>query len=364
MNTGIVLSRHGSFQEIMDKMGGDRSFMVERFVVKKYAEKSDGVFVFSHDSKNFEEMFPKNCRHVRFYNAFLYSLFGWIIILYYVMRFRIKILHVESVSGMLSVPFVNKLTSAKVLLDYLYLWHQPIESRIKRSFIMRLESFLLNFADYFIAANKDVRKFVGDRGEILGIPGNSLILDSFRDPEPDKKISGLKGKKLIFIGRLIKIKDPFTLIKSFNNVRGKFPDTHLIICGDGEQRKECENAAGGNVHFMGFAKNIPSLLKASDIFVLPSLFDASPRALVEAMGTGLACIATKVGGVPDYLDESCGILIEPGNEKMLTEKIIYLLSKPDEAKRLGRKARERIFKHYDLEKNIEKEIDFLVSKIR
>lgn len=363
MNTGIVLSRHGSFQEITDKMGGDKSFMVELFVVKKYAEKSDKVFVFSHDSKNFEDVFPDNCKHVRFYNTFLYSLFGWITILYYVMRFRIKILHVESVSGMLAVLFVNRLTSAKVLLDYLYLWHQPIESCIKRAFIMKLESFLLNFADYFVAANKDIRKFVGDRGEILEIPANSLILDSFSNPKPDKKISGLKGKKIIFIGRLIKIKDPLTLIKSFNNVREEFPDTHLIICGDGEQRGECENTAKGNVHFLGFAKNIPSLLKASDIFILPSLFDASPRALVEAMGTGLACIATKVGGVPDYLDESCGILIEPENEKMLTEKMIYLLSKPGEAKKLGKKAREKIFKHYDLEKNIEKEIDFLAGKI-
>jgi glycosyltransferase involved in cell wall biosynthesis len=363
MNTGFVLSRHGSFQEILDKMGGDKSFMSELFVVRKYAEKSNHVFVFSHDSKDFSEMLPKNCSHIRFHSPFLYTLFGWMVILCYVLRHDVRILYVESVSGMLSVVFVNKLSRAVVMLDYLYLWHQPVEGRLKRALIRKIERFLICFADYFMAANSDIEAFIGDREKILPIGANSLYLGPFRNPRPDPAISRLSGKKIVFVGRLIKIKDPLTLMRAYIKVRKSYPAVHLIMCGDGELRHECESLADENVHFLGFAKDMPSILRASDIFVLPSLFDASPRALVEAMGTGLACIATKVGGVPGYLDEECGMLVRPGNEDELAQKLLSLLKNPVKAKRLGANARKKIFARYDLEKNTGKQLDFLMKKI-
>jgi glycosyltransferase involved in cell wall biosynthesis len=363
MNTGFVLSRHGSFEEILDKMGGDSSFMSELIVVRKYAEKSEHVFVFSHDSKDYSGMLPKNCSHIRFYDRNLYTLFGWLVILYYVLRHGIRILYVESVTGMLSVVFVNKLSRAVVLLDYLYLWHQPIEGRVRRALIRSAERFLIGFADYFMAANRDIEEFIGDDEKILRIGANSLYLRPFMAPKPDPRIKKLRGKKIVFVGRLIKIKDPLILMRAYRRVKESYPGVHLIVCGDGELRPECEKLADESVHFLGFAKDMPSVLKASDIFVLPSLFDASPRALVEAMGTGLACIATKVGGVPGYLSESCGVLIAPGDEDALTENILSLLKDPARARSLGRNARIRIFEKYDLEKNVGKQLDFLMEKI-
>ena len=363
MNTGFVLSRHGSFREIIDKMGGDESFMLELFVIKKYAEKSDKVFVFSHDNENFERILPNNAVHVRFYNRLFYSLFGWIFIFYYVLRYRLDVLYAESISAMIPVLFLNKITKAVVLLDYLYLWYEPMESGFKRTFVKKFECFLIKFADYFVVANKSIRSFVNDDAKILDVNANALLLDSFRYVVPDKNLSCIKGKKILFVGRLIKVKDPLTLIKAHRILLNNFPDVHLIICGDGGLRDVCEKEAGSNVHFLGFAKNIPAIMAACDIFVLPSLFDASPRALVEAMGTGLPCIATDVGGVSGYLDNDCGILIEPKDEKILAQKIDYLLSNPSKAKELGYLARKKIFTDYDLEKNIIKEINFLIDKI-
>ncbi len=362
MNTAFVLSRHGSFREILEKMGGDKSFMVELAVIRKYAERSEKMFVFSHDSEDFSPMFPGNCKHVRFYNSFLYSLFGWLFVILYARRNDIRLIYAESVSALIELMFVNRLTRAKVVLDYLYLWHLPVTG-VKRRLLMMLESFLLGFADYFIVANKDIRKFVGDRGEVLDIGANALLTDLFRNPSPDKRISRLKGRKILFVGRLIRIKDPLTLISAYKEVRKKYPKLHLVVCGDGDLMSECQMAADENVHFMGFAKSMPSIMRSCDMFVLPSLFDASPRALVEAMGSGLPCIATRVGGVPDYLDESCGILIEPANEKMLMDKIEFVLKNPGKARRLGEKARKRIFKDYDLEKNIEMQLDILMKKV-
>ncbi len=362
MNTAFVLSRHGSFREISDKMGGDDSFMAELFAIRKYAEKSDRVFVFSHDRESFERLMPENCTHVRFHGPLLYTLFGWIVMLLYVARHGIRIVRVETVTGLLHALFVNRLTRAKVVLDYLYLWHQPMGDGVKKGFVRKLESFLLGFADYFIVANDDVGKFAEGRGKVLDIGANGVILDVFDKALPDTSISRLSGKKIIFVGRLIGIKDPLTLIRAYREVRKKRRDIHLIVCGDGELREECEKVADGSVVFLGFAKNVPSLLKASDVFILPSRFDASPRALVEAMAVGLPCIATRVGGVPGYLDGGCGVLVEPGNVGMLAEKMEYILSHGKEAGRLGRKARERVEEKYNLGKNLEKEIGFMMKE--
>jgi glycosyltransferase involved in cell wall biosynthesis len=359
MNAAIVLSRHGSFAGIRKKMGGDTSFMLELAAVRKYAESFEHVFVFSHDSESFEAEMPKNCSHVKFRSAFLYTLFGWLVILFFVWRHHIRVIRVETVSGMLSVAFVNKLTGAKVVLDYLYLWHLAAGKGIKAGFIRRLESFLLNFADCFIAANAAVKGFIGGRGKMIDVAANGLLIPVFAKAKPDGNLLKMRGKKVIFVGRLTAVKDPLTLVRAFGKVERKFPSAHLIICGDGELRQECEKEAGKNVHFMGFAGNVPSLLKASDIFVLPSAYDASPRALVEAMGTGLACIATKVGGIPDYLDESCGILVAPGDANVLAEKIGYLLSHAKVARKLGEKAKRKVTEKYDYEKNVEKEISFM-----
>ncbi len=362
MNAAFVMSRHGSFEEIVKKMGGEESFMVELFVIKKYAERFGKVFVFSHDTKKFESKFPENCTHIRFFHPLLYLLFGWIFLAFFTARHKIKVIYVESISGMLTALFVNRMTGAKVILDYLYLWHTTADG-LRQSVIKRLENFLVNFADYFIAANSDIVKFVGRRGEILEIGANALLLDAFEKAKPDPELSKLKGRKIIFVGRLIDVKDPLTLIEAFGKVNIRFPDTHLIMCGDGELRSKCEKAAGKNVHFLGFAKDIQSLLKASDIFAMSSVFDASPRALVEAMGTGLPIVATKVGGIPDYLDEKTGILIEPRNSGLMAEKLIYLLSHPVEARKLGENARKKIAEKYDLEKNVKKQLDFIESRI-
>lgn len=81
---------------------------------------------------------------------------------------------------------------------------------------------------------------------------------------------------------------------------------------------------------------------------------------MEAMAMGKPCIATDVGGVSDYL-KNCGILVEPKNPEALAEKIIYLLNNREEAKKLGERAVEKMKKYYDFEKNLDKEIEFLLG---
>ncbi len=78
MNAGIVLSFHGSINGIIEKAGGNAKKVSELMLIRKYAERFDKVFVFSHDSKSCEHHMPDNCSHIKLRNRFLYIAFGWV----------------------------------------------------------------------------------------------------------------------------------------------------------------------------------------------------------------------------------------------------------------------------------------------
>ena len=271
---------------------------------------------------------------------------------------------------------VNKITKAKVVLDYSYLWYKPylhdvgknikskiIKNKVTSGIVKIIERFLVNnFVDYIILGTIEALEMIKDKNRVLPIK-EGIIIENFnpKKVKEHKIFKKIKGKSMLFAGRLVLIKDPITLIKAYKIAKKEIKDLNLIICGDGELRKECEKIADNNVYFLGYVKEIPEILKSINIYIQSSAYDSSPRSLLEAMAMGKACIATNVGGVRDYL-EGCGILIEPKNPEKLAEKIIYLIRNPKIAKILGIKAKKRIIREHNLEKNIEKEIKIVVGE--
>ena len=87
----------------------------------------------------------------------------------------------------------------------------------------------------------------------------------------------------------------------------------LLIAGDGTQRVALERARvllglEGSVHFLGARADIPALMNAADAFILTSVTEGQPMALLEAMAAGLPCIATRVGGIRDLLGDERGLM--------------------------------------------------------
>ncbi len=370
MNAAIVLSLHGSFEGISKKLSGDLQRLSESFVIKKYSMHFERIFVFTHDSRDFSPILPKNCIHIRMYSRIIYLFFGWLFLLYHVKKNKIDIVYLEGGPALPVCFLLNKLTNTVVFLNYNYLWYTSyaydrhisiIKKLVKNNIVSFLvkawEKFLLNFMDYTIVSSNEIKRFVGNNDKILDIK-KGIITEKFN---PEKIRAKTKRHSIIFSGRLVRMKDPLTLIKAYRIAKKKIPDLSLIICGEGELEKKCKKLADSNVHFMGFTKNIPYLLKSSEIFVLSSAYDPSPRSLMEAMTMGKPCIATNVGGVPDYLDSTCGILVEPKNPQALAEKIVYLMKNSEKAKVLGRNARKKMLKYHSLEKNIERQIKFLTK---
>lgn len=153
------------------------------------------------------------------------------------------------------------------------------------------------------------------------------------------------------------------LIKAIPSITSKHKDTHFVFCGGGPLENsliELANELGVSkyVHFLGLRNDVPDLLNCSFLFVLPSLVDALPLAVLEAMAMKKAVVATMVVGIPEMvLDEVTGSLVPPGDSKALSASIISLLEDEGKVSSMGIEGRKRIETHFDLNRRVLTEIE-------
>jgi glycosyltransferase involved in cell wall biosynthesis len=101
----------------------------------------------------------------------------------------------------------------------------------------------------------------------------------------------------------------------------------------------------------GFRSDVANLLNCSDIVVLCSETESAPLTLLEGMSSGLPVIATRVGGIPEIVDDGVnGFLVQSKNPEAIAERILELNADPGLRRRLGETARERILERYTAEK--------------
>lgn len=120
-----------------------------------------------------------------------------------------------------------------------------------------------------------------------------------------------------------------TIIEAARLVAGSHPDWHFMLCGDGrdEQRFRDEIGTLSNVELVGWVDNVGDFLASFDLFVYPSLHEALGSSLLDAMQLGLPVVASKVGGIPDFVEDGVnGRLVEPENPVELLAGIEELLA--------------------------------------
>jgi sugar transferase (PEP-CTERM/EpsH1 system associated) len=157
------------------------------------------------------------------------------------------------------------------------------------------------------------------------------------------------------VGRLDPVKDQAGLIRAFAQTPnvGK---SALVIAGDGPSRPQLEAVIkelglGGRVRLLGERDDVPLVLRALDVFVLPSIGEGISNAILEAMATGLAVIATRVGGNVELVREGVtGRLIEPRSPETLAEALTAYLADPVRAREHGAAGRERAVGEFGLER--------------
>lgn len=174
---------------------------------------------------------------------------------------------------------------------------------------------------------------------------------------------GLEEKEFVVVavGRLIKGKGQDLLLRSIANLEPSTRPT-LLLVGDGDERKQLEKLAvelgvEQKVKFLGFQKDIRSILWAADVFVhSPTTFpEGLSVAILEAMAAGLPVIATPVGGIPEIVRHGeTGWLVPPNDATALAEALKCLWSDPLLRQQLGKTAQAHVREHHDINTLVER----------
>jgi len=154
------------------------------------------------------------------------------------------------------------------------------------------------------------------------------------------------------IARLERAKGIKYLIAAMPRVISRYPNTVLMIVGDGSKRSELSSLSlelgiAENVIFTGQLQDPSPILSIMDVFVLPSLREALGIAILEAMAFSLPVVATCVGGIPEaVIHNETGILLPPGNSEAMASALINLLENPAMRKAYGSAGKKRFLEHF------------------
>jgi glycosyltransferase involved in cell wall biosynthesis len=160
---------------------------------------------------------------------------------------------------------------------------------------------------------------------------------------------------VVSVGNFKPQKNPMGLAQIADAVHQKDPSVHFLLVGDGTLRVSVEAYVKSKeiteqVHFLGWRKDIPAILSASNCFLLTSLWEGLPRGLVEAAVARLPAVAFAVNGVKDILIEGeTGFPVPPHDTSLASEKILWLKNHPFDARRMGSLAGERVRKEFDID---------------
>ncbi len=162
------------------------------------------------------------------------------------------------------------------------------------------------------------------------------------------------GPLVVAVGSLFPVKDHATLLWAAT----KLPQLRIAIAGEGGEAEALHRLAGelgisARVHLLGLRNDVDRVLRAGDVFCQPSLSEGLPLAIIEAMAWGLPVVATRVGGVPEVVEEGkTGYLVASGDANALASGIQRVLAEPDAAARLGRAGITRAHAHFSLDKMV------------
>ncbi|MCB9634684.1 MAG: glycosyltransferase family 4 protein [Sandaracinus sp.] len=218
-------------------------------------------------------------------------------------------------------------------------------------------------ASTLVAANPRTREALPPtRGKVIELVENGVDLSLWNPPPAEARTEG--PPRFVFLGRLVDWKAVDVVIDALARV----PDATLEIIGDGYMRPSLEARARelgveGRVEFVGWVAQAEAAvrIRSADALVLPSVFECGGAVVLEAMATGLPCIATRWGGPADYLDETCGILVDPASKAAMVEGFAAAMRKlgtdPALRARLGAAARRRIEDVFDWERKVDRMLE-------
>jgi glycosyltransferase involved in cell wall biosynthesis len=227
---------------------------------------------------------------------------------------------------------------------------------------LRLMRWVDPWIERHVCVSQMVREFSGATG---GLPAEKLVVipngvDLARFANSDGKMPRdfpvPSGRRWITcVGRLDEQKNLAWLLDRMPSVFSAQPDHDLLLVGVGPQRAQLEQQAARlgispRVHFVGYRRDVPEILAASDVLVLPSRWEGMPNVVLEAMAAGKPVVATDVEGVGEALGPaSAQQVVRAGHAEAFAAKLNLILSDAALADSLGRENQQRVRAFYSID---------------
>jgi glycosyltransferase involved in cell wall biosynthesis len=250
-------------------------------------------------------------------------------------------------------------------------------------------------AAILLVANRRTQQSLpaGTTGRVIELVENGVDLEVWRAADPQTPFQTpslevdtsanapssptLEPLTFVYVGRLVDWKAVDCLISAFAQIAEKFP-VKLEIIGDGKLRGALESQAAGlglltgtvdtsapaahpsQVEFVGWLSQVDCAqrLQQADVMVLPSVYECGGAVVLEAMAMGMPVIATNWGGPADYLDVSCGILVDPDTRESFIQGLAIamerLASSPDLRHQMGQAGAARVRKIFDWDAKVDR----------
>lgn len=245
-------------------------------------------------------------------------------------------------------------------IKFVFTEHSTYNNRRKIKILKYLEKKIYSKMDFIICISNNVKEnlvnWIGNKKiKKLKVIENGIKL---QQKETIKELKNKRKYKIAMVARFTEEKDQLTLIKAVQNLNSNKYLLYFI----GEGNKEyiyknyvIENGLENKVFFLGYQKNIFSLLKNFDLFVLSSNWEGFGLSAIEAMSIGLPTIVSKVEGLKD-ITKGGALIFPPKDYKVLSKLISLILNDKDLYRTMSYKAIE-ISKNYDIETVVRKHLE-------
>jgi glycosyltransferase involved in cell wall biosynthesis len=285
-------------------------------------------------------------------------------------RERVDILHAHKFGSNVWAAALRPLTSTPVVLAHEHTWSfegQPIRKFLDRALIARQVDRIITVSRADRHRMADVEGI--DPAKLLFVPngipapeaGTGVDLRPELGVSPEAPVVGtvcaLRPQKALDV-----------LVRAAAHLRASVPNVRVLIVGDGEERGRIESLVAelgleDTVSLLGRRDDVPDVLRAFDVAACSSDFEGTPLSILEYMEAALPVVATRVGGVPDLIEDGVnGRLVEPQDPERLAAGIASLLGDPELARQMGQRGQARRRSEFDISNTV-REIERLYESL-
>lgn len=256
---------------------------------------------------------------------------------------------VKKCAGLLGVKVALIVETHGDFENAVFLQNQITNQSVYRVVMQKAALYAVRNADSYRviskATHEQLRRIASDK-PMFKFP-TWTDMDCFVEAKRDESET---RQYILYCGVITPLKGIHHLVNAFATIRKEFPDTYLVLAGKQQDKEYFEHLTqmvnslklGGSVEFIGEVDQarLASYMANAFVMVLPSLSEGLGRVLFEAMATSTPVIGSRVGGIPEIIDDGeTGLLVEPGDEDGLTSALQKLLRNPSVAQLMGEKGR-------------------------